>query len=310
MVYKTFNNVKPKLVVLFIAFLIWFFVKTEDYYNYSFHIPLRVTNLHENQVIENDIPQKITIACWGQGRDLFSFMLRKDIFYNLDVSKVQRSAKIFLNEDQIKFLRKTDIDVLNIVKPETVKVIISELVTKKVPIISKVNIQTYPGYTIVGEIKLEPDSVNIIATESEIKNISAVHTINKSYKNIKHDINKKIRLLDYSKKHVRLLASEVHLFADIQKLMERPISEINVEVINRPNNFKVTVIPSTLSLVLEGGTDLLLNITKQDISAYIDYEKVHNSKNKYHLAYIDAPEGTRYRDVKPKRFKIVVEKLR
>lgn len=92
--------------------------------------------------------------------------------------------------------------------------------------------------------------------------------------------------------------------------MEKPLSEIPIAVVNQPSNLKVTVIPSTLSLVLEGGTDLLLNVTKQNVKAYINYEKVHASKNKNHLAYIETPKGTRYRDVKPKRFKVVVEKVR
>ncbi len=308
--YFIFNNIKIKLIVLFIAILVWFFVKTGDNYRYSFKIPLRVTNLGENRIIENDIPNKIKITSWGKGRDLLSLMLRKDIFYNLDVDKVQKSSKFVLNVSQIKFLRKSDIEVLNIVEPETIEVIIKELVTKSVPIAPEVNIQTFPGYTVVNEFVLDPDSGEVIGPESEIKNISVIHTEKKLYKDVKRDLEKKIRVVDPQKKHVKILTHEVNLYVDIQKLMEKPLSEIPVEVINQPQNLKVTVIPSTLSLVLEGGTDLLLNITKRDVRAYIDYEKVHASKNKNHLAYIVTPKGIRYRDVKPKRFKIIIEKIR
>lgn len=293
-----------------IAILVWFFVKMEDNYRYSFKIPLRVTNLGPQRIIKNDIPTKTRITCWGKGRYMLTLMIRRDIFYNLDVTKVHKSAEFVLEKNQVKFLRENDIEVLNVVDPETVKVILTDLITKKVPITPDVEIQTIPGYTVVDEIKLTPDSIEVIGPKSEIKNILTIHTEKRHYKNIKRDLDEKIRLANPEEPNVRLLSKEVNLAVDIQKLMEKPVFEIIVTVINQPSNLKVTVIPSTLSLVLEGGTDLLLNVTKQDIKAYIDYKKVHTSKSKNHLAYIETPKGIRYRDVKPKRFKVVVEKIK
>ena len=308
--FNIFKNLTTRLIVLFMAILVWFLVKTEDNYRYSFNIPIRVTNLGPNRVINNDIPNRIKITSWGKGRELLSLMLRKDIFYNLDVSKVQNSAKFALEKNKIKLMHESNIEVLNIVDPETIEVKITDLITKKIPIISEAEIQTLPGYTVVDEIVLKPDSVEIFGPVPIIEKIPAIRTQNKIFRNIKRNLERKIRLADPGKKHVKLLANEVNLIVDIQKLMEKPLFEVLVKVINQSPNLKVTVIPSTLSLVLEGGTDLLLNVTKQDVEAYIDYQKVHASKNKNHLAYIETPKGIRYRDVKPKRFKVVVEKIK
>jgi len=308
--YKIFDNLAIKLVVLCLAFLVWYFVKMEDNYQYQFQIPLRITNLGPDRIINSDIPRKIKIISWGRGKDLFSLMLRKDLFYDLDVSRVKKSAKIVLEKNQIKFLHKRDIEILNIVDPETVTVTITRLITRKVPVVPEVQIQTLPGYTVVGPLKLEPDSVEVVGPPSAIKTITAVHTQKKLYRKIKRDLEKKIRLLKPPFEHVKILTDEVYLTVDVQKLMEKKLYEIPVAVINTPRNLKVTVLPSTLSLVLEGGSDLLLNVTKKDVKAYIDYQKVRYSRKKSHLAYIVAPEGTRYRDVKPKRFSIVVETIR
>lgn len=308
--YSIFNNLKIKIIVIIIAILVWFFVKMDDNYRYSFKIQTRVTNLGSNRIIKNEIPNKIKITCWGKGRYLLSLMIRKDIFYNLDVSRVQKSANFVLEKQEVKLLHENGIEVLNIVEPETVKVILTDLVTKKVPVMPEVEIQTMPGYTVVDEIQLTPDSIEVMGPTSEIKNISTIHTENRHFKKIKRDIEDKIRLVNPELPNVKLLSRDVNLTVDIQKLMEKTEYEINVTVINQPPNLKVAVIPSTLSLVLEGPTDLLLNVTKQDIKAYIDYKKVPTSKSKNHLAYIDTPKGIRYRDVKPKRFKVVVEKIK
>jgi len=308
--YNIFKNFTTKLVVLFMAILVWFLVKTEDNYQYSFNIPLRVANLGPDQVISNSIPKRIKITSWGKGRDLLSLMLRKEMFYNLDVSRVRNTARFALEKDEIKLRHESNIEVLNVVEPKTIEIRITDLVIKKIPVVSEVEIQPLPGFTVVDDIELTPDSVEIIGPEPIIAQLSAIHTQQKFIRNIKRDIQKKIRLQNPETNQLRLLTAEVEITANIQKLMEKPIVEVPVTVIKQPANLKVTVLPSTLSLVLEGGTDLLLNVTKQDIKAYIDYQKVLASKNKNHLAYIETPKGTRYRDVKPKRFKVVVEKIK
>jgi len=310
MEYHIFNHLTTKLIVLFLAILIWFFVKTEDNYRYSFKIPLRVTNLGPDRIINNELPKRIKITSWGKGRELLSLMLRKEMFYNLDISRLQHSTRFALEKDDVKLTHESNIEILNIVDPDTIEVKIADLITKKVPIISEAEIQTLPGYTVVDEMRLKPDSVEIIGPKPVVAKISAVRTQHKIFNDVKRDLHKKIRLEKPGEKQVKLLTDESELFANIQKLMEKPIYEVPVTVINQPAGLKVAVIPSALSLVLEGGTDLLLNVTKQDVKAYIDYHKVQASKNKNHLAYIETPRGVRYRDVKPKRFKVVVEKIK
>lgn len=307
---QIFNNLKIKLIVVALAILVWFFVKMEDNYRYSFHIPIRVTNLGPRRVIKNDLAKQAKITCWGKGRYLLSLMIKNDIFYNLDVSRVHRTGAFVLERSQVKFFRGNDVEVLNIVEPETVKVILADLLTKNVPINPDVEIQLLPGYTVVDELKLNPDSVEIIGLEPELKTIQQVTTEKKLFKNVKRDLESELQLVNPQLPHVRLLSRKTTLTVDIQKLMEKPLSEIRVTVINQPADLKITVIPSTLSLVLEGGSERLLNISQQDIKAYIDYKKVQLSRSKNHLAYIDTPLGIRYRDVKPKRFNVVVEKIK
>jgi len=302
------NNLKYKIIVSFLAILLWFFVKTEDNYKYSFNVPLQITNIGEDRTIMNELPKQVEATFWGKGRSLLSLKLRRDISYNLDVAKIKENTEIVLDKKNIRMLRKNHVEVLNIIQPKTVEVIMNKLVQKKVPVTAECIIGTIPGYTTVGEIKLIPDSVIIKGPQSEIELVSSVFTEKKIYKKIKRDLEKKIELVKPAQKNISLNISYVHLFADIQKLMEKPLIEIPVKVINKQRNTEVTVIPSTLSLVLEGGTDLLLNITQADVKAYIDYKKVKASREKDHPAYIVPPDGVRYRDVKPKRFKIVVER--
>ena len=305
---KILNNLKYKITVVLLAILIWFFVKTEDNYSYSFDVPIQIDNLDEDRIIVNDIPNKVETIFWGKGRALFSLLLRRDVSYNVDVTNLVGKVKINLDKSNIRMLRKTDVNVLNIIHPKEIDVVLSKLLFKKVPIVCSIEIKTLPGYTVINEAMLEPDSVVLKGPEKELVSISSVFTEKKSYHKIKRDFEKKINLIKPAQEHVTLILDQTKLSVDIQKLMEKRIVEIPVNVTNPPRNANVTVIPSTLSLIVEGGTEILLNISHNDISAYIDYDKVSASKEKDHPAYIDTPPEVRYRDVKPMRFKILVER--
>jgi len=291
-----------------LAILVWFFVKTEDNYRYSLSVPLRIINLSEEHIILNDIPKQVEITFWGKGRTLFSLLLRRDVSYNLDIADLDGTVKFTLDKDNVRMLRKNNISVLNIVKPKDIQVVIKKLVSKKVPIIHQCKIKTAPGFAVVDEMALDPDSITLKGPQSEIELVSQIFTEKYSYENVKRDLEKKIKLVPPKQKHVTLINNQTKLFVDVQKLMEKPMVEIPVKVVNLPKNIQVTVIPSTLSLILEGGTDLLLNVTQADVAAYIDYEKTIGTKNKEHAAYIVTPPGVRYRDVKPMKFKMVKQR--
>ena len=305
---KIFFNFRYKVIVFLLSALLWFFVKTEDNYKYTVHIPLRVANLGEDRIIKNSIPEKISVNLWGKGRSLISISIRNDLEYLLDLSHVVDSANIILDKENIRSLRETDIEVLNIEYPQKIFVKLEHVEQKTVPIVPRCKIETLPGYTIVGKIVVVPDTASVRGPVSELRNIDSIYTERKEFKKVKRDINKSIKIVKPEGEHLQVLPKQVRIFADVQELMEKRITEIPVAVINAPPEDTVIVIPSTLSLVLEGGADQLLNVTKDDVKAYIDYEKVKMSHEKDHLAYIDPPDGTRYRDVHPTRFKIAVMK--
>ena len=88
------NNLKYKIIVVVLAILVWFFVKTEDNYRYSFNIPLRLINLGQERIVLNEIPDYVETTFWGKGRTLFSLLLRRDVIYNLDVADIMGKSTI------------------------------------------------------------------------------------------------------------------------------------------------------------------------------------------------------------------------
>lgn len=307
---KILKHIRTKIVVVILAFMVWFFVETANNYKYSFKIPMVINNLSSEEIIVNEIPKHVKITVWGKGNEIISMLLTKKFQYNLDLMNIHESKTFSLSPQNVRLPQASNLEVLNIVKPDSVYVKIEKRISKKIPIKPDVEITPYRGYTLVDEILLRPDSVTAIGAASMIDSIITLTTEKVILTKLKRDIKRSIKIKQPRLDKVQLVRDDVLLFADIQKLIEVSFSDIPVNVINKPDHVELTVIPSSLSLILIGGVDNILKIKNDDIWAYIDYNKVVTSQEEYHLAYIDKPEGVRIEDVKPKRFKIIIKKTR
>ncbi|MBN2013440.1 hypothetical protein JW960_29185 [candidate division KSB1 bacterium] len=292
------------------AIFIWFFVKTENNYKYAFRIPIQVSNLPNGKIITNDIPKQAKVTFWGKGRELLTLILNRKLYYNLDLVNIDDSQVFIPNIHNIRLPHESTIEILNILEPDSIYVEIADLEMRAIPVLPQISIETVSGYTIVNGVKLSQDSVHVVGPKKQLDSLKYIETEKLHFKNKKHDINKEVELVTPKIKYIKLLENSISFTVDIQKLMEKRLVEIPVEVINKPPNYSVTVIPSSLSLTLIGGVDVLLPLESKDIKAYIDYTKVYGSKNKEHLAYIEKINGVRFTDIKPKGFKIVVKKIR
>ncbi|MBD3289912.1 hypothetical protein GF337_13985 [candidate division KSB1 bacterium] len=304
------KNLKIKIVVVCIAVLLWFFVETENNYKYSMDIPLNISNLSSEKIITNDIPENVKVSLWGRGRELLALMLNPKLQYNLDLSNESGAGTFALEEQNVRFPRISNIEILNIIEPESIDIRIQNLIHKNVAVKADIDVFPLSGYTVVDGIQLSQDSVGVRGAKSALDSIDHVKIERMTFKNVRRDIHKKAKLLDPKVKNAWLEKEELEIFIDVQKLLEKPLNEIPVKVLNKPKGVELTIVPSSLNLTLIGGVDLLLPMTSKDIDAYIDYNKIRGSKEKYYLAYIDKPEHVRIKDIRPKHFKVIVKKRR
>lgn len=311
MTVKILKNYKIKLIVLTFAVFIWFFVVTENDYEYMIEVPVKVLNVPAGKIILNEIPRTTKVKVHGNGKALIALSVSRGARVDLDLSGIEHRKTFVLEPKNIFFSRaSSSIEAKEIISPDSINVILDDFINKKVAIVPKFNIKSAPGYTVVGEVKLNPDSLLISGPASLVSKIYELYTQEAEYTDLRSDLKEIIDLAPLPSEKITTLTNKIEVFLDIQKLLERTISEVPVEVRNAPKNMIVHVVPSTLSLVLEGGAELVSQVSRNDIVAYIDYKRMRNAFGSERPAYIETPPGISYRDVKPKLFKIVLERRR
>ncbi|MDZ7288605.1 MAG: hypothetical protein ONB44_03885 [candidate division KSB1 bacterium] len=304
-----FENLRIKLVVGALATLFWFAVVTENVYEHEVDVPITVVNMPAGKTLATDLPRTARVRFEGKGRALLVVLFSRDARVILDLAEVRRRHVFRLQRDMVHLSRGgAELTPLQILSPDTVCVRLTNLIAKPLRIAADVKITTVPGYTLVQPWRLVPDSVTVSGPEEVIRRLDSVMTEHREFSEVQQSISQRLRLQSFPESlRVQLSVGTTHFSADIQKLIEVTLSEIPVQMQNVPGHLKITPIPSTLTLTLEGGEQLLLNLKREDIVAYIDYARIRDLAADGYPAYIRTPAGVRYRDVKPTLFKLMTE---
>lgn len=303
------ENYKIKLIVFVFAVFIWFFVITENEYEHIIDVPVNTVNLPEDKVVLSEIPATAKVKVKGSGKDLIALGVSSAARVDLDLSDIADS-KTFVLEPKSVFLSRPTGAILTeeIITPDSIHVVVDDFSAKTVAIEPRIVVDVAPGFTAVGGMKLTPDSVRLSGPESIITQIEKLPTVEQRFSDLKFDLRRIVSLADPPSDKIEISILQTEVFLNVQELVELTISGVPVQVRNAPRDMAVYPRPTTLSLVLEGGGELLTRIDRDDIVAYIDYRRVRQSPAREHAARIIPPPGVSYRDVQPKKFRLVFEK--
>lgn len=303
-----FSNYKVKLFSILGALLIWFYVVTDNYFEVTVRVPLQLVNFPQGYILANEIPSHIKVLFRGSGKSLFNFYYHEKSI-ELDLHQIRQSAIFRLNIGMINGISPgVNIAPLRIVYPDSVLVKLDKYAIKQVAVHSNLKMKPMDGYTMIGDIQLKPDSVFISGPEMLVSKIEFVETVTKTYDRLLKPLKGNVTLIRSENKILQYTMDDVQFTADIQRIGERFISGIPIQVLNAPSNVDMSVIPSTLSLKLQGGVSLLAGLGKQDIVASIDYRSRSRYRGEGIPANIKLPPDITFSDVHPKFFELRVNR--
>ena len=309
MTLPLFHNYKIKLVAFIVAIFIWFVVVTENEYESVIEVPILTVNLAPDKVILNNLPASAKVKIKGSGKDLIALGVGRGGRIELDLSDADDSKTFVLTPQTVLLSRVNEgIQSMEVLAPDSVVVTLDSFYGKKIPIMPNVRVKVAPGFTTVGNLLLKPDSVLVSGPLSLVTTVSEIATIERDFTDLTFDLDENLPLKKPPFDKLDMSVQQTHIFQDVQQLTELSVTGIPVQVRNAPSNLSIYVVPSTMSLVLEGGGDLLAALDRHDIAAYIDYDRVKNAPGLAHTAVIEPPPGITPRDAQPKTFKLVFEK--
>ena len=315
----TINTTKFKRIAysFVIAFVFWFFIKSEDTYTVNLDIPLVARNLQEQKTYKEEVPESIFVTLKGTGRSfiwlrVFNNFYGDDFKAVIDLSSITDEYNFELdsyykeNPEKIVLPSSLDLQFVEVLNPRNVQIKLQRYMVKKVPIESQIFVSTEPGYITLGE-QFYPDSISIGGPEEAVNQIDFVFTEKDTLIDLVASVNGNWSILNPNKL-VSFDPKKVDAFIDVQPISETIITGIPVELINKPNDVNVFVNPATVSLTIVGGLKQITNILPVDIDVIIDFD-LWNSDKQFYSPTIKLPDYLiEWKDLSPNNLEILVIK--
>ena len=315
----TINTTKFKRIAysFVIAFVFWFFIKSEDTYTVNLDIPLVARNLQEQKTYKEEVPESIFVTLKGTGRSfiwlrVFNNFYGDDFKAVIDLSSITDEYNFELdsyykeNPEKIVLPSSLDLQFVEVLNPRNVQIKLQRYMVKKVPIESQILVFTEPGYIALSE-QFSPDSISIGGPEEAVNQIDFVLTEKDTLIDLVASLNGNWSILNPNKL-VSFDPKKVNALIDVQPISETIITGIPVELINKPNDVNVFVNPATVSLTIVGGLKQITNILPEDIDVIIDFD-LWNSEKQFYSPTIKLPDYLiEWKDLSPNNLEILVIK--
>ena len=300
-----------------IAFVFWFFIKSEDTYTVNLDIPLVARNLQEQKTYKEEVPESIFVTLKGTGRSFiwlkfFNNFYRDDFKAVIDLSSITDEYNFELdsyykeNPEKIVLPSSLDLQFVEVLNPRNVQIKLQRYMVKKVPIESQIVVSTEPGYIALGE-QFSPDSISIGGPEEAVNKINFIFTEKDTLVSLVAPVNGNWSIINPNKL-VSFDPKKVDVLIDVQPISETIITGIPVKLINKPNDVNVFVNPATVSLTIVGGLQQITNILPEDINVIIDFD-FWNSEKQFYSPTIKLPDYLiEWKDLSPNNLEILVIK--
>ena len=301
-----------------IAFVFWFFIKSEDTYTVNVDIPLVARNLQEQKTYKEEVPDNIFVTLKGTGRAFIWLKLFSNFYDDfkavIDLSSITDEYNFALdsyykeNPEKIVLPSSLNLEFVEVLSPRSIQIKLERYLVKKVPVKSQFSINTEPGYIAINPI-FTPDSISIGGPEEEVNSIKFVSTEKDTLLNLISSINIDEVQIENPSKLVSFDPKKVNGFFNIQPISETIITGIPVQLINKPSDINVFVNPATVSLTIVGGLEQITNISPSDIDVIIDFEKSWNQDKQFYSPNIKIPDYLlEWKDLSPNNLEILVIK--
>jgi hypothetical protein len=285
---------------------VWVSIALSDEYYSIYRLPIEIIDLPSGYTVGNNLPETVTVRLKGDGWKLMSFELGSSKSYYVSVKGDSGviSANLLTNVENNPWLA-TGINILDIT-PKNIRIVVEAIAEKKLKIIPELKLDFKEGYSLASKVIVEPESVLFRGPFSIICQMETYKTKEISLKNL--DQRTMLQAEVEELRGFEPAQKVVNIILDVQRIVENTISDIPVNVINKPSNVDVVLIPNSVSCTFRGGVNILGKVTSADIIATVDYYSVISDTLGFIRPEIQSPENLNLLSVKPDKLKYVIKK--
>ncbi len=266
-----FEQLPVKIIVLLIAILLWFHVKTVRVYELDLPVSLMVENIPPDLVLTSELPDHILVKARGNGRQ-FLKVRSKSITYMLDFKdqKTVGETPVYLSSDKVSIPRNYNISVRNV--PSYILCSFDKKVSREVgvePVIGS----SPPGFVLTDLVTWQPQTIIVEGPEKALAALEILRTQSfNSFDEVDstNSTSKKLALQLPDIPGFSASPESVVVRIELERIAERTLVACKIKPINIPPGRTVDIQPPTIDITYKGARNVLDNLHPDSIQVVID----------------------------------------
>ena len=210
---KIFGNIGLKMLSVFLAMFLWFFVTYRGQSEISVDMPIEFKNAPKGLEILKQNIKTVSLNISGQER-ILKGLKAGDVRVIIDLSDAKKGETTYYIGKNNVAVHKS-IKVLR-VEPTSIRIVLDESISKTVPVKAHIIGVPETGYKI-RSVVVSPSLVAVEGTKTEVSRISVLRTEPLEITGIDADIDQNVRLITGGK-NIRTDISEVRVKVDIERI--------------------------------------------------------------------------------------------
>jgi len=264
-----------KLLALLCGCLLWFGVVSKEEVRTEMELPVRIVNLQDNMALVYPPPHSMSVQLEGKAISLIHLKINRSAGLEIDLKGLP-IGQFKVTSEQIRFISPStpEVKMLRVRQTNSLNIELDTRIELKVPVQPRLHIQAAPGFTLLGEPDIIPDSVFISGAMSTIAKIKHIPTKEISITNLKWSNSLPIQL-DLSSLHSIVDIADTSLFVQVQiePLEHKIFSGVPVRLIGNFDRNLYSLSPAKAEVEISGGKELLSRVNPQDINLYIEFSR-------------------------------------
>ena len=286
--------------------ILWISITLSEEFYSTINLPVRVIDAPSGYTVSTDLPQNISVKIKGIGWRLAGISLGSESYFNVSAKNDSGFvlSNLYANIINNPWL-SSDVSVIDI-SPDTVSFVIEKIKAKKLLVIPDLNIDFKTGFGLSAKLTVTPDSVNVSGPKSLINRLEGLKT--KSVKLLQLDSQTRVKA-EFENSKLVTDVPFVEIFLDVQRIVDKTVDNIRVEVVDVPADRDVVLIPNSVSCLVKGGINILGRLTENDFRAYVHYRDVLLDSLGAVQPIIEFPENIELVTQRPERLRYIIKKF-
>lgn len=280
-------------VCILLSVVLWLSLTLQERRTVSLNFPVQEPTLSDDRAFVERPPTTVTARVQGSGMELLRLLFNPP---NVQIEADDGPVNV---EDALQLSQGSDTQVES-VTPRSIAVVTEPRIERRVPVLSRVEIQPASSYELIDEPTLQPDSVTVTGAESVVNQLRAWPTQPREITGLRDTVQTAVPLADTLQRLVSRIEDQVTLTAWAGRFAEGT-REVQVEVTGIPSSQEVVALqPSTIRIRYRVLFEQLFRSQRASgFFATVSYSQIRSDTTGYVEPRIQVPSGLEIRDPEP-----------